>query len=282
MRLQIKKCEKCGYENVPIEAKYCPRCRWEFPQNESSIHEDETFSQDNDGLTDYNIVLGKTTVIDLETTFDKTFEQDEDEDYFELEQGVTIHTINSPAIFGLCFDDVDNNNLKNILETVFHIQGFNSQSRLKNQLKNVCNKNSWKIKFNDDACAILIPDKRWLILCRFEEEKLEQLFIFYTPKCPNCNVSPQFQIDDVDYHNCWLRCKHCKKKFNFFEELLNNIIVCPNCGSDDFEDDGSGRVQYTCNRCGHIWGDEDDWDNEDEEDCDEDDDEDYDDELHRF
>ena len=106
LKPQTKVCGNpdCKYPNVPIEAKFCPRCGWAFSQddNDGSKQKGKTYSQDNDGLTDYNIVLGKTTVIDLETTFDKTFEQDEDEDYFELEQGVTIHTINSPAIFGLC------------------------------------------------------------------------------------------------------------------------------------------------------------------------------------
>ena len=31
--------------------------------------------------------------------------------------------------------------------------------------------------------------------------------------------------------------------------------TCPNCDSDDVEDDGSGFYQYTCNDCGHEWGD---------------------------
>lgn len=31
--------------------------------------------------------------------------------------------------------------------------------------------------------------------------------------------------------------------------------TCPNCESDNVEDDGSGFYQYTCNDCGHEWGD---------------------------
>lgn len=37
LQSQTKKCEKCGYENVPVEAKFCPRCGGSFsfgPSNE--------------------------------------------------------------------------------------------------------------------------------------------------------------------------------------------------------------------------------------------------------
>ncbi len=295
LKSQTKVCGNpdCQYSNVPIEAKFCPRCGWAFSQddNDSSKQKRETFIKDNNGLTDYNIVLGKTTVDELETTFNIMLEQEYyDDEYCELklEQGITIFARNKKSvIYAIRFDDIENNVLRNILKTVFHIQDFSNKYGLKNLIKNYCNKNSWQIKFVDDDCVVLIPDKRWIIHCIFDEGELDDFEIYYIPQCPHCNESVQIQIDDFDHSNCWLRCKQCKKRFELSEELKKEILVCPSCGSDDFEDDGSGYVQYTCNRCGHIWGDEkdeDDWDDndEDEEDCDEDDDEDYDDELHRF
>ncbi|MBP3471480.1 MAG: hypothetical protein J6K41_04500 [Paraprevotella sp.] len=38
--------------------------------------------------------------------------------------------------------------------------------------------------------------------------------------------------------------------------LIKHQKYCPNCGSTDFNDDGSGTAQFSCNRCGYIWGDE--------------------------
>jgi len=41
-------------------------------------------------------------------------------------------------------------------------------------------------------------------------------------------------------------------------------LVCPKCESSDIEDDGSGYLQYSCNSCEHVWGDDN--DNYDEDD----------------
>lgn len=38
----------------------------------------------------------------------------------------------------------------------------------------------------------------------------------------------------------------------------DELPSCPECGSDDVDDDGSGYLQYTCNDCGHNWGDDED------------------------
>ena len=293
LKSQTKVCGNpdCQYPNVPIEAKFCPRCGWDFSQddNDGSKQKGKTYSQDNDGLTDYNIVLGKTTVNELEENFDIILKEDDDDDElyeYELENGVILLAKNkmSPILcFG--FSDVGNNLSKRVLEDIFQIENLKNIFNLKNQLRSICNKRQWQIKIRDNFYFILIQDKRLILSFCFYDGILNKFGICYIPKCPHCNTLAQVQIDDVDDDDnfLWLRCKQCKKKFELFEQLKKNFVICPNCGSDDFEDDGSGYVQYTCNRCGHIWGDEkDEDDNEDEEDCDEDDDEGNDDELHRF
>ena len=84
LKPQTKVCGNpdCKYPNVPIEAKFCPRCGWAFSQddNDGSKQKGKTYSQDNDGLTDYNIVLGKTTVNELEENFDIILKEDDDDD----------------------------------------------------------------------------------------------------------------------------------------------------------------------------------------------------------
>lgn len=284
LKPQTKVCGNpdCQYHNVPIEAKFCPRCGWAFSQddNDSSKQKGETFIKDNNGLTDYNIVLGKTTVNELEENFDIILKEDEGNDEFyeyKLENGVILWAKNKMSpILCLDFRDVGNNFSKRVLENIFQIENLKNEFNLKNQLRSICNKKQWQIKVRDNSYFILIQDKRWILYFSFDDGNLNAFGIYYIPKCPHCNTLAQVQIDDVDDDDnfFWLRCKQCKKRFELSEELKKEILVCPNCGSDDFEDDGSGYVQYTCNRCGHIWGD----DNEDEEDCDEVND----DELHRF
>ena len=160
----------------------------------------------------------------------------------------------------LCFgfSDVGNNLSKRVLEDIFQIENLKNIFNLKNQLRSICNKRQWQIKIRDNFYFILIQDKRLILYFCFYDGILNKFGICYIPKCPHCNTFTQVQIDDIDNDDrfFWLRCKQCKKKFELFEQLKKNFVICPNCGSDDFEDDGSGYVQYTCNRCGHIWGDE--------------------------
>ena len=39
LQSQTKKCEKCGYENVPVEAKFCPRCGNSFSESTKSAND---------------------------------------------------------------------------------------------------------------------------------------------------------------------------------------------------------------------------------------------------
>lgn len=87
-------------------------------------------------------------------------------------------------------------------------------------------------------------------------------------ECPECGS------DDVedDGSNCiQYKCNDCghiwgdeeddvndEKEDEDDEEESENEIFCPECGSDDITDDGSNYLQYECNDCGHIWGDDDD------------------------
>lgn len=41
LQSQTKKCEKCGYENVPIEAKFCPRCGAKYNINQYSCDDNK-------------------------------------------------------------------------------------------------------------------------------------------------------------------------------------------------------------------------------------------------
>ena len=76
LKQQTKVCGNpdCQYPNVPIEAKYCPRCGWKFPmQNENnnefyvSSQEDSTKLSLNDFFPVDGVTLGKTTFSDAKS-----------------------------------------------------------------------------------------------------------------------------------------------------------------------------------------------------------------------
>lgn len=67
-----------------------------------------------------------------------------------------------------------------------------------------------------------------------------------TIECPSCHhVIPS----DSKF------CPDCGTKLQVVE-VLNVTPCCPNCGSNEVKDDGTGYLQFECNNCGKVWGDD--------------------------
>ena len=81
--------------------------------------------------------------------------------------------------------------------------------------------------------------------------------------CPTCGCKLEDNTQDID-----------SEDEEVYDNEYDDTPCCPECGSDDVTDDGSDYLQYECNDCGHIWGNN---NEEEEEDSD-----DYEDELHKF
>ena len=76
-------------------------------------------------------------------------------------------------------------------------------------------------------------------------------------KCPNCGEENLYIVTDKFPFTYQCKNKKCSHEWTLIPKEIENEIVtpnCPNCSSDDVDDDGSVYLQYTCNDCGHNWG----------------------------
>lgn len=76
-------------------------------------------------------------------------------------------------------------------------------------------------------------------------------------KCPNCGEENVYIVTDKFPFTYQCKNKKCSHEWTLIPKEIENEIVtpnCPNCSSDDVDDDGSDYLQYTCNDCGHNWG----------------------------
>lgn len=79
---------------------------------------------------------------------------------------------------------------------------------------------------------------------------------------PNCPNCGSDDVDDDGFDYLQYTCNDCGHNWGH-----DDTVECPECGSDDVENDGTDNLQYECNACGHIWGDcEDDDDFDDDND----------------
>ena len=82
---------------------------------------------------------------------------------------------------------------------------------------------------------------------------------------PSCPNCGSDDVEDDGSDYLQYTCNDCGHNWGH-----DDTVECPECGSDDVENDGTDNMQYECNACGHIWGDDEVYDNDDEEDYDDD------------
>lgn len=76
-------------------------------------------------------------------------------------------------------------------------------------------------------------------------------------KCPNCGEENVYIVTDKFPFTYQCKNNKCGHEWTLIPKETENEIGtpnCPNCSSDDVDDDGSDYLQYTCNDCGHNWG----------------------------
>lgn len=260
-------CPDFGKHILPLDAKFCRRCGQLLSGDVQKGQEiGENADNGSNGITHYNIILGETTVAMLQDKYNLSMDlenegEGDDLNCYKLSDGIfcSAKTEVAPIVI-IATEDIENN--IDILSETLHIQKGLTPA----ELKSYCRKRNWLSKYNDkdEVMVILQADVKRCVFCFFDDDLLTKVFVIYVPPCPYCGEQHQFQIEDIDdayYVECILRCRNCRRKFNLPEAILG-LIFCPECGSTDFDDNGSGRMQYTCNKCGHIWGDGEDDDEE--------------------
>ena len=219
------------------------KCKEEPCESESP----EDFLFPIDGIT-----LGRTLISEVNNN-----------DIEEHQFAVSYKTDNGIVFYG--YENVNNRFVYAVLESKYSMPmkwkkqiGLDFGYKYEKCIKILLNK-GYKIKIKDDFGILLItPNKLYFITLEFDfRKKLDGVNVILN-KCPYCNSS-NFDFLDLDTAPT---CKKCGKAYDEVEK--NGIIdkketniedpICPNCSSDDVNDDGSDYLQYTCNDCGHNWG----------------------------
>ena len=119
----------------------------------------------------------------------------------------------------------------------------------------------FEIILDEDAEIIVVsPSKKYRIHLAFDVNTSKFVALLITlNECPHCK-SNNFALRKINAEMHISYCTDCYESYLPFsidesEDKEEDIEVpsCPNCGSDDVEDDGSDYLQYTCND-GHNWG----------------------------
>ena len=127
-------------------------------------------------------------------------------------------------------------------------------------------------EYVDYICAES-PDEDYFVELLFHDKKLETVWVSLK-KCPNCgkndiwvdangNFPFPFKCKNRKCGYAWANLPREDDDYSDYDDDDNyddddETPCCPECGSDDVTDDGSGYLQYRCNDCDHVWGDDDD------------------------
>lgn len=243
---------KCGKE-IPSDSKFCPFCGESLATTSTNSH----------GLVFpyFTVVLGETTIqelIDISEEKDINYEcsvHDESVTECEFTSGVRVvaKSMNSP-IFGIGMEDYSI--IPSWCKKIIPIDEWSTR-----KLASYCRRSNLQYQVSEDneQIFIMLSEERCVLL--FDEGHLFMVLLLGCPKCGG----KALQLEEIENEDSLLlRCKSCKNKFDMMEVYFN-LKVCPSCGSTDIIDDGSGYVQFSCNNCGYVWGNEEENDDEDDD-----------------
>ena len=237
---------QCGKE-IPSDSKFCPFCG--KPQTSSSMN------LPNLVFPDFTIVLGETTIQELiAISEEKGFECElsSDDDFFEyqLSDDVCVVTrTNKSPILSVYMQDY-----KNALSTWNQIIPIGDEWSIR-KLANYCSRANMQFQIHkDDNCILVLLSDMGCVLRFSEHVANNEIGIYKLFGCPKCG-GIELQLEKSESSALMMRCKSCKHKFDMVE-VWENLKYCPNCGSANITDDGSDHIQFSCNDCKYIWGNE--------------------------
>lgn len=249
---------QCGKE-IPSDSQFCPFCG--KPQATSSMNLPKLV------FPDFTIVLGETTIQELiaiseekGVNYEKCSQDYDDGLNFEFANGIRVcaNTERSPIFL------VSMQNDKKSLSTLNQIIPIGNIWTI-GKLVNYCKKSKLQFQISKDEKYVLVLLSDTGFVLRLDDHVANsKVCICKLFGCPECGGKDlQLARIENDY-TLMMRCKSCKHKFDMVE-VWDNLKYCPNCGSANFTDDGSGHVQFSCKDCGYIWGNEEDNNNDEEE-----------------
>lgn len=257
--------EGCSYRQpLPLTANFCPLCRTPRDLPTLDNHNDAPHGQ---GLIFpvFDIVLGQTTITELWSSgkyFGKGVDHHSDGSSIHLTSSiVAVAQYDQAPIHGIYSEDYNDD-----IDIWSRILPLQRDMSIKHIAK-YCKKNQISYLLKDEMIIMILEDGRHIL----EIDEDNAIYLVKGVPCPNCG-STHFKIGP-ESEPCWLelQCNSCNNTYDPLEIELEKNSLCPKCGSKDIEDDGSDYLQFKCNECGNVWGN--DIDEEPEDDDNEDNDE---------
>lgn len=249
---QLRFCDKpdCNFRQpLPPTANFCPNCGKPLnaPDN-NTFNNRENQSNKRTELSLFGIVLGKTIIQDLIDSgkFGDPDIGEEGECIVHLTDFVEVFSasVQSPVSM------ISSGSFCENIEMWNEILPFKLHDDISvNQIVAHCRKNRLNYKSDEQSIAFILPNSNMLVGI----QDSEFIIISNLAKCSRCG-SLNYQIEEITRYTINLRCRDCKKVFDFRECATDNH--CPQCGSTYYTDDGSGYMQYHCQDCQNIWGNE--------------------------
>lgn len=267
MKLQYWVCknEGCSYRQpLPPTANFCPNCGTPRDFSTQDNHNDAPHGQ---GLIFpvFDIVLGQTTITELWSSgkyFGKGVDHHSDGSSIHLTSSIVADALYDQAPIHLIFSEDYNDDI-DIWSRILPLQRDMSIKHI----AMYCKENQISYLLKDEMIIMILEDGRHIL--RIDEDNA--IYLLKGVPCPTCG-STHFKIgSESSRKDLKLQCNSCNMTYDQFEIWLEKKFLCPKCGSEDIEDDGSDYLQFKCNECGNVWGN--DIDEEPEDDDNEDNDE---------
>lgn len=203
---------------------------------------------------DFTIVLGETTIQELIAISEEKGIECEQTSFlyfiqYQLSDDVCVvaRTNKSPILF------VKMQDYKNALSTWNQIIPIGDEWSIR-KLANYCSRANMQFQIDkDDNDILVLLSDMGCLLTFCEDVANNEIYIYKLVGCPKCGgIELQLEKSESTF---MMRCKSCKYKFDMWG-VWENLKYCPNCGSENITDDGSDHIQFSCNDCKYIWGDE--------------------------
>ena len=225
----------CTYRSqLPMTAKYCPHCGTERSANTFNNNGNRPNTNTESPL--FGIVLGKTTMQDLIDS-GKFGNPDIEEGAVCVHLTNFVDAISRSEISPICV--IGSSSFHKNIDIWNEILPFKLHDDISlNQIAVYCRKNRLNYKLNEeDTIAFILPNSNMLVVIH----PPETIVLCNLTKCSNCG-NLNYQIEEFTLDSAYLRCRSCKSVFAL-NECCTEDIYCPQCGSTNYIDDGSG---YMC------------------------------------
>ena len=181
--------------------------------------------------------------------------------HYDLDNGVTLLGATEGEVFLAAMVDSTISSNNKLPKEWCNLLGCRFGT-FREKCRRALSEKDFEIILDEDAEIIVVsPSKKYRIHLALDVDTSKFVALLITlNECPHCK-SNNFALRKMNAEMHISCCSDCNEYYlpSPIDESENDeedleLPNCPNCGSDDVDDDGSDYLQYTCNDCGHNWG----------------------------